>query len=237
MYSEYSDSGAAYLALLLILIPIILIFSLIFYVIGAFFLMKVFDKAGVQGKWRAWVPVYNTMVLGKLGDLSPWVVLGAVVATGVLGQIPVIGWIFSIVAIVVVMYSWRVGLKFGKDWYYLLLFLIPGIGALIWLGILAFGSSRWNPNIPPSPWANTFLADKTVWQGIPVQPGASAGPAGYAGSGPAAPGSYPPPPAGYTPPAPGGSTPPPPAPGGPGTPPAAPGGPGEPPTAPEPPRS
>ncbi|MFL2001905.1 large exoprotein [Microbacterium sp. A1-JK] len=234
MYSDYSGSGAAYLALLLILIPIILIFSLIFYVIAAFFLMKVFDKAGVQGKWRAWVPVYNTMVLGKLGDVSPWIVLGASVATAVLSQIPVIGWIFSIVAIaVLIMYAWRVGLKFGQDWYYLLLFLIPGLGALIWLGILAFGSSRWNPNIAPSPWANTFLADKTVWQGIPVQPGAAAaGPGGYPGTGPAAPGSYPPPPAGYTPPAPGGSTPPPPAPGGP----AAPGGPGEPPTAPEPPR-
>ncbi len=35
------------------LIPIIAIG----YVLTSLFLMKVFEKAGVQGKWRAWVPV------------------------------------------------------------------------------------------------------------------------------------------------------------------------------------
>ena len=34
--------------------------------------MKIFDKAGVQGRWRAWVPVYNTLIFVKLGDLNPW---------------------------------------------------------------------------------------------------------------------------------------------------------------------
>ena len=33
--------------------------------------MRIFEKAGVQGKWRAWVPVYNTLMLAKLGDLNP----------------------------------------------------------------------------------------------------------------------------------------------------------------------
>ncbi|MFJ6654042.1 large exoprotein [Microbacterium sp. NPDC091313] len=203
----YDPSGTAALAaLLLILIPIILILALIFYVIYAFFLMRVFDKAGVQGKWRAWVPVYNSMVLGKLGDTSPWVVLGAIVASSVLSQVPVIGWLLSLVAIAVtVMYSWRVGLKLQREWYWLLLWLIPGVGTLIWLGILAFDSSRWNPAIRPAPWANSFLADKTVWQGVPVQP--SAAPAAEYGAPPAyappaAPGAYPPPAADVPPAAP-----------------------------------
>lgn len=198
----YDPSGAAaYVALMLVLIPIILIFALAFYIIYAVFAMKVFEKAGVEGKWRAWVPVYNGMVMGKLGDVSPWVVLGAAIAAGVLGQIPFVGWIFSILSIVVVVgYSWRVGLKFGKEWYLLLLWLIPGVGTLIWLGILAFGSARWNPNVPAAPWANTFIADKTVWTGIPVQPGAApAGPA--AGYAPPAPGYTQPPAPGYAPPA------------------------------------
>jgi len=227
---SYSDNTAA-LAVLLVLVPVLLVLAVAAYVVSAFFLMKIFDKAGVQGKWRAWVPFYNTLVLGKLGDTSPWVVLGVLVASAVLGQIPVIGWIVSLASIVVaVMYSWRVGLKLGKDWPWLLLWLIPGLGFFIWLGILAFGSARWNPAIAPAPWASSFLGDKTVWSGIPVQPGqqvAQAGPAGgYAAPGygqPQAP-SYPPagqpqapsyPPAtGTTPPAPPatGTTPPPPAP-------------------------
>lgn len=249
MDPTYSDSNGAYLAFLLLLIPVLLIVGLIFYVIYAIFLMKIFEKAGVQGKWRAWVPVYNTLILGKLGDVSPWAVLIAYAATVVLGQIPVIGWIFGLVFVAVqVMFSWRVGLKLGKDWYLLLLWLIPGLGVLIWLAIVAFGSSRWNTAVPPAPWANTFIADKTVWQGIPSQQGG--GQAGYAQPGYAAPGypapgypapgGYPPPPVGYAPPATGGPTPPPagyapPATGGPTppppagpTPPAPPAGPADP---------
>jgi hypothetical protein len=218
--------GAAIFAVLAIFGLLFFFVFVVFYVIASFFMMRIFDKAGVQGKWRAWVPVYNTMIMGKLGDVSPWVVLGAFIASGVLGQIPAIGFIFGLLALAVsVMYSWRVGQKLGKEWYYLLLWLIPGLGTLIWLGILAFDGSRWNDRIPPAPWANSFIADKTVWDGIPRQ--ASSG--GYAA--PAAPGypatgAYPPPPAGYTPPpagypAPGGPASPPPAAQPPATPPAA----------------
>jgi hypothetical protein len=230
----YSDSNA-YLAFLLLLIPLFLIGGVILYVVSAFFLMKIFDKAGVEGKWRAWVPVYNTLVLAKLGDVSPWIALAGAAAAAILGQIPVIGWLFGLVGIAIsVMYSWRVGLKLGKEWYWLLLWLIPGLGTVIWLGILAFDSSRWNTAIAPAPWANTFLADKTVWQGVPTQ-GTAGGVtgAGYAAPGYPATGAYPPPPAGYTPPAAGAPTPPPAAPGQPPVPPTEP---PAPPAAPEPPR-
>jgi hypothetical protein len=202
-----NDGYGALIAFWLILAPLLLIFALAGYIIGSFFLMKVFEKAGVQGKWRAWVPVYNALVLAKLGDLSPWVMLGAIAASAILGSIPVIGWIFSAIGLLAgVLVGWRVGLKLGKDWPYLLLWLIPGVGVLIWLGILAFGRDQWNPRIAPAPWANSFLKDTTVWQGIPVQPGAPAevAPGSYA---PAAGYQPPPPPAGYAPP-PGYTTPP-----------------------------
>jgi len=213
---DYSDyDGLTLLAVVLVLGPLLLLISLAGYVISSFFLMKIFEKAGVQGKWRAWVPVYNILVLSKLGDVSPWLTLGGLVAAAVLGQIPVIGLVGLVPVILAVMYSWRVGLKFGKEWYLLLLFLIPGVGTLIWLGILAFSHSRWNPDIGPSPWNTTFLADKTVWNGVPVQPAQPV---------PGAGGGYPPasgygqqqnphiPPAGgYPPPPAPGSTPPPPA--------------------------
>lgn len=191
----YNDYDGAYLAVLLILLPILFLLAVASYVVTAFFLMKVFEKAGVQGKWRAWVPVYNAMVFAKLGDVSPWVMLGAILIPSALSQVPVIGWLLSLASLAVaVAAGWRVGLKLGKEWYLLLLWLVPGLGFIIWLGILAFDSSRWNTAIPASPWAGTsWLTDTTVWQGVPVQSGNTP---------PAGPGAYPPPPTGYQPPAP-----------------------------------
>ncbi|MCC4909671.1 large exoprotein [Microbacterium sp. cx-59] len=227
MHLYYDDSGsaAAAAALFLILIPIFLFIALIGYVISSFFLMKIFEKAGVQGKWRAWVPVYNSLVFAKLGDFSPWVFLGTIVAGGILGNIPVLGFIFALLPLAaMVMISWRVGAKLNKEWYYLLLWIL-GIGVYIWYGILAFAKDRWNPAIAPAPWANSFLADKTVWDGIPVQPSAGVAP-GHAAPAPGyqpAPGGYAPPvgtvppapPAGTFPPAPPAGTVPPAPPAGP----------------------
>lgn len=234
---DYNDgSGAGMLLAWLILAPFLFLIAIAGYVIGSWFLMKVFDKAGVQGRWRAWVPVYNSMVAAKLGDLSPWVMLGAMLVAGFLGQIPVVGWILGLVGLAAwVLAGWRIGAKLGKDWPLLLLWLIPGLGTLIWLGILAFDGSRWNPNIAPSPWRNSFLKDNTVWQGIPVQPDqavAQGSPAaGYPAAGPAsgAPAAYEPP-AGYSAPPPAASAPaaPPAPPAGYTPPPAAPAAPAAP---------
>lgn len=209
-YTDYGTSSAAQAALLAVLSIFVFLFAIVGYVISAFLLSKVFEKAGVQGKWRAWVPVYNYLVLAKLGDFSPWVILGLVVAS----LIPVLQYLAGLALFVaMIMIAYRVNAKFGREWPILLLFILGPLGQWIWLGILGFGSNPWNPNIQPSPWANSFLADKTVWNGIPVQPGQSA-PAAPAG-GYAAPAGYAPPAQPYTPPpAPpaAGTTPPPPAP-------------------------
>ena len=84
MYDDYGYDYGFGLAALFVLLPLFLLFIVVFYVIGSWFLMKVFEKAGVQGRWRAWVPVYNSMVTAKLGDLSPWVMLGAMLVSGFL---------------------------------------------------------------------------------------------------------------------------------------------------------
>lgn len=210
-YTYDDGSGLAALAFLIVLPPLLLISLFAGYIISSFFLMKIFEKAGVQGKWRAWVPIYNTLVAAKLGDVSPWAYLIVVVGASVLSNIPVIGFVFGLVAVAAsVVVAWRIGLKFGKDWPLLLLWLIPGVGTLIWLGILAFGSARWNPAIAPAPWANTVAADKTVWDGVPVQPGQRVSGPGYGGPGYGGPAA--PPASGMTPPPAPGSTPPPPAP-------------------------
>lgn len=185
-------------ALLALMGLVLLILGPIMYVVLSLFLMKVFEKAGVQGKWRAWVPVYNSMIFFKLGDMSPWLVLYSIGASILLSWIPVIGWLLPLAILALsAMAAWRVGLKLQKEaaWVILYVLLSP-----VWLGILAFDKSRWNPMVAPAPWnANAFLADRTVWDGIPVQPSQSVPPQapGYG-----APQGYAPPaPQGYQPPA------------------------------------
>ena len=172
-----------------------LLIALAGYIIGAIFFMKIFEKAGVQGKWRAWVPIYNTLIFVKLGDLNPWWLLVLWLAGGVLGWVPVLGQLILLAAFLyTLMAAWRVGLKLQKEAVWLILYFFLTI---VWLGILAFDKSRWNTAIPAAPWAGNFLADKTVWSGIPVQT-----PAGGFPSNPATqPGAYPPAAGSYSPPA------------------------------------
>jgi uncharacterized membrane protein len=232
--SSYGEAGAL-AAILIVFVLVWLLFAAAAYVVSSIFYARLFAKAGVEGKWRAWVPVYREMVFAKLGDLNPWWFLILLGAAFVLNLIPyvgaLIGWIPSIAAAVyLVLAAYRVGQKLQKEgaWVVLYVFL-----SIVWLGIVAFDKSRWNPNIARAAWAGNFLADTTVWQGIPTQPGAgpvpgygAPGAPGYGAPGytpPAAPGYAPPPaaPGAYPPPAPG-YAPPPAAPGA-YPPPAAPG--------------
>lgn len=178
-----------------------LLFAVVGYVLFAWFLMKIFEKAGVTGKWRAWVPVYNAMIFLKLGDLNPWLILIAIGGSVVLGWIPVIGQLIALAAFLLTMLAaWRVGLKLQKEVPWLILYFFLSI---VWYGILAFDKSRWNPNIAPAPWAgNGFLSDRTVWEGVPAQPSGAPAPGGAAQgyAQPAAPG-YAPPTQPYMPPA------------------------------------
>ncbi|MFS0733485.1 large exoprotein [Microbacterium sp. 1P10UB] len=213
MYSDPNDAAA--FAVLAVFYVFLFIFAIAGYIISSFFFMKIFEKAGVQGKWRAWVPIYNTLIFVKLGDLNPWWLLVLWGGTIVLGWVPVLGTLIGLAAFVYTMLAaWRVGLKLQKEAVWLILYFFLSI---VWLGINAFDKSRWNTAIPAAPWAGNFLADKTVWDGVPVQSSAlgsaaaSAGyqppagyepPAGYQPPAPPAESVPPAPPAGYTPPAP-----------------------------------
>lgn len=242
----YDAVGAAIFGIIML---IVFIFAIAGYVLTSLFLMKIFEKAGVEGKWRAWVPVYNAMIFLKLGDLSPWLILYAVGGTIVLSWIPPLASILSIAAsALMVLAAYRVGQKLQKEgaWVVLYIFL-----SIVWLGINAFDKSRWNKQIPPAPWAaNAFFGDRTDWVAVPAQssghvpPVYGAAPQGYGSASgyqpPAAPGYQPPAAPGYQPPAPGyqhpGAAPavPPvaPPPAAPNQSPAAPTPPAQPPTAP-----
>ena len=163
LYNDYGAGSAAAAAIVYLVLGIVyLVIALGGYLLTSFFLMKIFTKAGVEGKWRAWVPLYNMMIFFKLGDISPWFALGALLA-----WIPVLGYLVAIaVAVLYFMAAWRIGLKLQKEAVWLVLAVLLSI---VWLGINAFDKSRWNLAVPAAPWANSFLRDTTVWKGVPSQ--------------------------------------------------------------------
>jgi hypothetical protein len=105
-----------------------LIIALVAYAISAFLLGRIFKKAGVEA-WKAWVPVYNTWVLLELGDQKGY--------WSVLMLIPLV----NIVAIVfVIIAEYHIGLKLGKEgWFVLLAIFLP----IVWLIWLAVDNSTW----------------------------------------------------------------------------------------------
>jgi len=168
MIPAYSDYGYVPGWFLGAYLGVFFLIAVAAYVLSAIFYMKLFEKAGVRDKWRAWVPVYNSMIFLKLGDFSPWLALGVF-----LTWIPFLGWIVSIgVGLVFIFAAYRIGLKLQKEgaWVVLYIFL-----SIVWLGIMAFDKSRWNTQVPPAGWAsNGFLGDRTVWNDIPQQTVAAA---------------------------------------------------------------
>ena len=167
----YSDTGGL-AAALAGLVVFFVIFALIAYVLTAIFLTKVFRKAGVQNPAVAWIQIYNTMLLAKLGDMSPWAYLIAVFASGLLANIPVIGFVFAVIPIAVwILLAYRVNLKLGKS--PVAFTVVAALFSLIWLGIIAFDSSTWRtgePTVPAPPWAKyPFLMDTTTFGGVPDQ--------------------------------------------------------------------
>lgn len=160
------DYGTGALATSLAVVFVGGLFGLLAYAVGAFLLSKIFSKAGVEGTWRAWVPIYNMMVFFKLGNLNPWLVLYAFIGTVLLSWIG-IGFLFSFALFVAsALAAYRIGQKLDQEPVWVVLWLIP----LIWLGVTAYSKASWNAAVAPAPWAgNAFLADRTNWAGVPSQ--------------------------------------------------------------------
>jgi hypothetical protein len=102
------------------------VLTVIFYVLYAVTMWKVFVMAGYPGI-LALIPIVNWIFLVKIAGMSGWLAL--------LYLIPVVGWIFSIVVAV------KEGANFGKGaaFSFFLLWLFPFIGHLI----IGFGSARY----------------------------------------------------------------------------------------------
>lgn len=107
----YSDSGAyALLAFLGAFAFIAFILVIVMYVLSSLGLYKLAQNAGIENPWLAWIPVANMYILAKLvktvklgsfevPSLEIVLPVGCI-ATAVLGNIPVIGWVVSIAYLV-----------------------------------------------------------------------------------------------------------------------------------------
>lgn len=100
--------------------------GVVFYVLIAVALWRVFSKAGYPGV-LAIIPLVNVFVLVKVAGYSAWM--------GLLYFIPIINFIFAIFVAI------RLGQRFGKGgaFSFFLLFLLSVIGYFI----LGFGSARY----------------------------------------------------------------------------------------------
>lgn len=102
--------------------------GLLFYILLAVALWRVFTKAGYPG-WLAIIPIVNTVFLVKVAGYSGWMTL--------LYLIPIVGLILHIIV------SIRVGRAFGHGGFFsfFLLVVFWVIGYLI----LAFSDDRYRP--------------------------------------------------------------------------------------------
>ncbi|MCZ2083038.1 MULTISPECIES: DUF5684 domain-containing protein [unclassified Kaistella] len=109
-----------------------LFFYLIIYLFFSFCLYKIFQKAGRDDAWAAFIPIYNTIVLVDIVKKPIW--------WFIMLMIPFVNIIFG------VMISDRLSKFFGKDTLMtIVLVLFPFIG----LPMLAFGDAAYNPNALP----------------------------------------------------------------------------------------
>jgi len=91
---------------------VLTIIGIIAYVMFSLGLMTLAKNKGIENAWLAWIPIGNLYILGKIVEtvnIGSWeipkleVVLPiAAVVGGLLGSIPVVGWIFSLALVILI---------------------------------------------------------------------------------------------------------------------------------------
>lgn len=131
--SNYSTADADTAAAIgLVFGLLFFLFAIALYVLTALCLMRIFKKAGVK-PWIAWVPFYNNWKLLEIGGQQGfWAVLSI---------IPFVN-IVSSVFMYIAMY--HIGLKFGKEGYYVILAILV---TPVWFILLAIDKEPWNDSL------------------------------------------------------------------------------------------
>jgi len=132
---DYSDlaeagTGAGIMAALFggTMLFVSIIFSIGMYVYISLTLMKTAQKLGMENAWYAWIPILSTVLLFKMGDQNPWLILLTLIPG--IGSLKVL--ILSTIA------TMKICEKRGYDKLLGLLMLVP-MANLVLLGMLAWG--------------------------------------------------------------------------------------------------
>lgn len=120
-----ATDGSTYLAVTTLTI----VGFVVFYAWLALGLSGVFRKSGEEA-WQAWVPVLNLVVLLRLGGLSGWLLL--------LALIPFVGPVAVWVVVVIACHRIGQAFGFGPGMTVLAALLLP-----VWASVIGFGVSRW----------------------------------------------------------------------------------------------
>lgn len=129
----------AFLVLLSSLTAVIVIFGLASYLLNSLALGFVFKKMDIA-LWKAFVPFLNVWIFFKAGGQKPALSLLAI--TAVIPFVGIIG--VAVAAVYSCIAAYRIGLAFNKEsWWVLLYIFVP----IVWLLVIAFDSSRFNPSI------------------------------------------------------------------------------------------
>ena len=114
--------------------------TILAYVVSAIFMGMMFKKAGVPA-WKAWVPVYNVWTFLELGGQKGWISLLLL-----LSWIPLLGFIPAIVAAVfMAIAAYRIGLNFGKEGWFVVIYIFLTLVWLIWLAVDK--TAVWQPGV------------------------------------------------------------------------------------------
>lgn len=142
-------------------IVIAVLFGLGLYIWSSLALSGVFRKVGEE-QWQAWVPVWNSAVLLRVGGYSPWLVL--------LALVPVLGQVAFLVVFVMACHRITLGFGYGPG-----MTVVSALWNPVWASVLAWGGSTWSgqpsarPAAPPpvAPWPAQRAAQPP--QGYPPQ--------------------------------------------------------------------
>jgi len=161
MYSL--DTANAVTNAIIIGLPILFGLSFIIgYLVIAYLLGRIFKKAGLAS-WKAWVPGYNMWLTYELGDRPGWwaVVYIASSIAPIFFTLPSYGdsmfWPLLVITLLCIaagivssvflyMAMYKIGLKFGKEGYFVLWAIFLPV---VWFAWLAFDKSTWNPALTP----------------------------------------------------------------------------------------